>query len=91
MDVTEAAHRWAGVWERAWPAKDVDAIAALYAETATGARAPRARLGVDGVRAYLERIFGEEDAIECRFGEPLVGGDRAAVEWWSSWTEARRT
>ena len=45
-------------------------------------------LGIDGVRAYLERIFGEEDAIECRFGEPVVGDDRAAVEWWSSWIEA---
>ena len=23
----------------------------------------------------------------CRFGEPVVSGDRAAVEWWASWTE----
>ena len=39
----------------------------------------------DGTRAVGRP--GEEDAIECRFGEPVVGGDRAAVEWWSSWTE----
>ena len=90
MDVTEAAGRWAGVWERAWPTRDVEAIVALYAPDtryrALVLREPE--LGVDGVRAYLERIFGEEGSIECRFGEPVVGGDRAAVEWWSSWIEA---
>ena len=25
--------------------------------------------------------------IECWFGQPIVWGDRAAVEWWGSWTE----
>ena len=29
-------------------------------------------LGVAGVLAYLQRTFGEEDAIECRFGEPVA-------------------
>lgn len=90
MDVVDAARRWASVWERAWAAKDIDAIAALYAEgaqyRALVLREPE--LGVAGVRAYLEQIFGEEDDIECRFGEPIASGDRAAVEWWASWTEA---
>ena len=89
-DVTHAARRWAAVLERAWPAKDVEAIAELYTTEARYRalvlREPE--LGIDGVRAYLERIFGEEDAVQCRFGEPVVGDDRAAVEWWSSWIEA---
>ena len=42
---------------------------------------------MEGVRSYLTRTFGEEDNIECRFGEPIANGDRAAVEWWASWTE----
>jgi hypothetical protein len=25
-------------------------------------------------------------SAECRFGEPLVDGDRAAVEWWGAVT-----
>jgi hypothetical protein len=25
--------------------------------------------------------------IQCWFGEPIASGDRAAVEWWASWTE----
>jgi predicted SnoaL-like aldol condensation-catalyzing enzyme len=89
MNAIAAARRWAGVWERAWPAKDVEAIVALYSDVAQYRalvlREPEQ--GVAGVRAYLQRTFGEEDAIQCRFGEPVAGGDRAAVEWWSSWTE----
>ena len=45
-------------------------------------------LGSTGVRDYLERNFAVEHDIRCRFGEPLVAGDRAAVEWWASWNEA---
>jgi len=27
--------------------------------------------------------FGEQAAAECRFGEPVAVGDRAAVAWWA--------
>ena len=37
------------------------------------------------VSDYLRRVFAEESDITCRFGEPVVSGDRAAVEWWASW------
>ncbi len=90
MDAREAARRWAAVWERAWPAKDAEAIVALYADgaqyRALVLRQPES--GRAGVHAYLTRMFDEEDDIECRFGEPLASADRAAVEWWASWTEA---
>lgn len=74
VDVTDAARRWAGVWERAWAAKDVDAIVAVLRQrSVAGAGAPvEPELGVVGVRAYLQRTFGEEDAIDCRFGEPVA-------------------
>ena len=49
-------------------------------------RAPE--LGTAGVRRYLEQNFAVEHDIECRFSEPIVAGDRAAVEWWASWNEA---
>jgi ketosteroid isomerase-like protein len=86
----EAARRWAAVWDGAWPSKDVEAIVALYAEgaeyRALVLREPE--VGIAGVRAYLTRTLAEEEAIECRFGEPIAAGDRAAVEWWAGWTEA---
>jgi nuclear transport factor 2 (NTF2) superfamily protein len=90
LDAEAAARRWRETWERAWPAKDVDAIVALYSDEvpyrALAFREPDR--GLPGVRRYLEENFGAETEIECRFGEPVVGGDRAAVEWWASWVEA---
>jgi ketosteroid isomerase-like protein len=89
LDADAAARRWRDTWQRAWPAKDVQAIVALYSEEvpyrALAFRQPD--IGPAGVRRYLEREFGVEEEIECRFGEPVVGGNRAAVEWWASWVE----
>jgi predicted SnoaL-like aldol condensation-catalyzing enzyme len=90
MDADAAARRWAETWQRAWPARDIGAIAALYTDGATYRalvhREPD--LGVDGVRDYLRRNFDVEYDIEVRFGAPVAAGDRAAVEWWASWHEA---
>jgi len=89
MDAETAARRWADTWSRAWPQRDVEAIAALYADTAAY-RAPAFRepdLGLAGVRRYLNEQFTAEENIECRFGQPIVSGNQAAVEWWGSWTE----
>ena len=89
MDAEAAARRWRDTWERAWPAKDVEAIVELYSEEvpyrALVFREPDR--GRAGVRRYLEENFGVENEVDCRFGEPVVDGDRAAVEWWASWIE----
>ena len=79
--VLAAARRWASVWTEAWPSADVDAIAAVYASDATFYSHPfRER---QAPREYLEWAFGDEDAVECRYGAPIVAGDRAAVDWWA--------
>ena len=87
MNTEDAARRWAETWERAWPAGDTDAIAALYADDATyrARSAPRPRAGRR--EALLETNFAVERETECWFAEPLVAGDRAAVEWWGTWVE----
>src|SRR5712692_1222312 len=89
MDPETAARRWADTWSRAWPQPDVKAIVTLYADTAvhrsTAFRQPS--LGLAGVLRYLSENFAAEENTECWFGEPIVSGDRAAVEWWGSWTE----
>jgi hypothetical protein len=80
MTTEAAARRWAHVWERSWPSADVEAIAALYAAEAVFYSHPfRAR---QSPREYVESVFGEQAEAECRFGTPLVSGDRAAVDWW---------
>jgi predicted SnoaL-like aldol condensation-catalyzing enzyme len=91
-DAGAAAHRWVEAWTEAWPALDPEPIAARYSASASyralAFREPN--LGLEGVRRYLTETFGVEEDVECRFGEPIVSGDRAAVEWWASWSEEER-
>jgi ketosteroid isomerase-like protein len=75
-----AARRWKDTWARAWPAKDVEAIAELYAPEADFRSHPFRE--PEDAREYVRRVFAEEESeAECRFSEPLVDGDRAAVEY----------
>ncbi len=80
MDAEAAARAWASVWTRAWPAADVGEIAALYADDAVFYSHPfRER---QALREYVVWAFDDQAEAECRFGEPLVARDRAAVDWW---------
>jgi hypothetical protein len=81
MTPPEAARRWADVWSRGWPAADVEAIAALYAPAAVFHSHPFRPL--QAPREYVEAVFAEQAEAECRFGEPVVDDDRAAVAWWA--------
>ena len=38
-------------------------------------------------RAYVERVFQEEEDPRVWIGEPIVDGDRAAIPWWASLRE----
>ena len=84
-----AARTWADTWAAAWPRKDKGTITALYADSATyralAFREPRS--GIAGVDGYLEIVFGEEEEIQCWFGDPIADGFMAAVQWWASWIE----
>ena len=59
MDPETVARRWADTWSRAWPQRDAEAIAALYADTvvhrSTAFRPPG--LGLGGIRRYLDENF----------------------------------
>jgi hypothetical protein len=37
-------------------------------------------------REYVAWAFADQASAECRFGEPIVDGERAAVEWWGAIT-----
>ena len=81
-DVAAAARAWAVTWSLGWPAADVEAVCALYA--------PEARYHSQSLRdhepprSYITRVFAEQARAECRFGAPIVSGDRAAVDWWGA-------
>ena len=35
-----------------------------------------------GPTEYVQWAFDDQQSAECRFGEPVVDGARAAVDWW---------
>jgi hypothetical protein len=74
-----AAEKWREVWARGWRAQEADEIVALYAPGAYFQSHPF-RQPVEPAD-YIVPTLAEEEAAECEFGEPIVNGDRAAVEW----------
>ena len=73
------------VWEAGWPMADVDAIAALYATDAVFISHPFREQ--QPPKEYVSWAFAEQSAAECRFGVPVVDGERAAIDWWAVVTE----
>jgi hypothetical protein len=60
---------------------DVDAIAALYAPGAVFYSHPFRTL--QRPADYVAWAFADQQVAECRFGDPVADGDRAAVDWWA--------
>jgi SnoaL-like domain len=89
VTVHEAAERWARTWERAWAAKDLEAILELYSDTVVYSSEPfrEPYRGLAGVRDYVGGAFAEEERIEAVFGRPVVGDRGASVAWWASLIE----
>ena len=88
-DSTAAARRWAEVWKSAWEAKDTEAIVALYHPDVVFSTQPfrTPYLRRAGVREYVSQAFNEEEGPRVWIGEPVVDGNRAAIEWWAAVTE----
>jgi SnoaL-like domain len=75
------------MWARSWHAKDAELLAPLYSDDAEFRshpfRDPQPPL------EYARRAFADEEgAPELWFGDPLISGDRAVVEWWAAVVEA---
>jgi SnoaL-like protein len=82
MNPEAAARAWIEGWTRGWENADAEAIAALYAPGAVFRSHPF-REPERSAGDYAKRAFADEELVECRFGEPLVHGDRAAIEYWA--------
>lgn len=79
MDARAAAERWRDVWARGWRAGEAVEIVALYAENAYFQSHPFRE--PQSPRDYILWALSEEESAECEFREPIVDGDRAALEW----------
>jgi hypothetical protein len=82
---------WLERYRRAWEERDPDAATALFTEDAVYRshpfRHPHLRTG--GIRAYWAAAVGDQSDVQVRFGEPIRAGDRAAVEWWTTFRDKR--
>jgi SnoaL-like domain len=88
VDAEVAARRWAETWERGWREHDAEEIARVYADDAVYRSHPFHAPVEGGALAYAREQFAQEGPLELvRFGEPIVSGDRAAVEWWATFEE----
>jgi ketosteroid isomerase-like protein len=89
-DCTAAARLWADVWKSAWEARDTEAIVALYHPDVVFSTQPfrTPYLRRAGVRDYVSQAFAEEQAPRVWVGDPVVDGNRAAIEWWAAVTES---
>ena len=79
METRAAADRWREVWARGWRAHDAEEILTLYAPEAYFQSHPFRKAQTP--RDYVEPTLDAENSTECEFGEPIVDGHRAAVEW----------
>ena len=89
MDARDAARLWAEAWRDGWQALDPEPIMARYAPDATHFTEPfrKPSRGASDIRAYVERVLGEEEDPNVWMGDPIVDGRRAAITWWASLRE----
>ena len=97
MEAVDAARRWADTWQRRWPARDLEAILALYHPDVTYASEPfRVPFkSIEELRVYLAGAFAEEEEIEDGTETTLVGTstlrfdlDGRALEQRDTWNQA---
>jgi hypothetical protein len=78
--------RWAEDYRRAWETVDAGAAAALFTEDATYRSDiyQEPHRGRAGVAEYWSGVTATQSEVTVVMGAPLVVGDRADVEFWST-------
>jgi hypothetical protein len=79
VETREAADRWRDTWQRCWEAHEPEPIVALYADGAHFRSHPFR--DEQTPRDYVVATLAAEASATCTFGDPIVDGDRATVEW----------
>jgi hypothetical protein len=81
----ERVDAWLDGYRRAWEQADTPAVLGLFTADATYRSHPLrlAHAGHRGVADYWARVTADQRDVRVRFGDPIVDGDRVAVEWWT--------
>ena len=85
-----AAKVWVDSLAGAWRAGDPAAAAALFAADARYRSHPFREpvTGRPAIADYWQRAAERQHDLDLHLGSPIVDGDRVAVEWWVTLTEA---
>jgi predicted SnoaL-like aldol condensation-catalyzing enzyme len=85
----ELVDHWIEGDRQAWEQADTPAAVALFTGDASYRSHPLrpAHAGHDGIAAYWSEVTAEQRDPRVRFGDPIVDGDRVAVEWWTTLLE----
>jgi uncharacterized protein (TIGR02246 family) len=77
-------------YRRAWEEGDPEVAAALFTDNAVYRSSPfgEAHVGRDDIRAYWANATGTQSGTRVLIGLPVVEGNRVAVEWWATFTDA---
>ncbi|WP_240154483.1 MULTISPECIES: nuclear transport factor 2 family protein [unclassified Burkholderia] len=78
------AQAWVDGLEAAWRARDVDAVAALFAPDAIYFQGPfgEPHRGPDGIRKHWIGVLDKQIDPRIWFDRALQDGHRGVVEWW---------
>jgi hypothetical protein len=82
VDAEAAARAWVDGWTRAWRSLDPEQLQPIYTPDAVHRSHPY-REPEHPLDYACRALAAEEGEPEVWMGEPLVVGDRGAVEWWA--------
>lgn len=82
--------QWLEAYRKAWIDLDSDAAAKLFTKDSTYAEQPYQApfTGSQGVFDYWKRVTATQSKVAIKYGKPLTVGNRTAVEWWTTLTNA---
>ena len=82
MDTEAAASAWADAWLRAWRSRDPGPLEPVYTPETVHRSHPFREPG-NPIEYARWALAEEEGEPEVWMGDPIVAGDRAAIEWWA--------
>ncbi len=85
MDVADA-RKWLDMFGQSWRDRNPQGASELFTVEAVYRSDPfrPPLVGRTAIAGYWARATVSQAAIEVTFGDPVVQGDRVAVEWWST-------
>jgi SnoaL-like domain len=82
MDTEAAARAWSEAWTQAWRRLDAELLTPVYTPETVHRSHPFREPG-NPIEYARWALAEEEGEPEVWMGDPIVAGDRAAVEWWA--------